>query len=91
VSLKSFRHREADPATFPFILCSSTNFYTKYLSMRSILPIVGLALLCAQGAFAQTSIALTLQDAMLRAHQYSPQIYTTTLAALLAHEDAIQA
>jgi outer membrane protein TolC len=59
--------------------------------MRSILPIVGLALLCAQGAFAQTSIALTLQDAMLRAHQYSPQIYTTTLAALLAHEDAIQA
>jgi outer membrane protein TolC len=58
--------------------------------MQSILPIVGLAL-CAQGAFAQTSIALTLQDAMLRAHQYSPQIYTTTLAALLAHEDAVQA
>jgi outer membrane protein TolC len=58
--------------------------------MRSILPILGLVL-CAQGAFAQTSISLTLQDAMLRAHQYSPQIYTTTLAALLAHEDAVQA
>jgi len=58
--------------------------------MQSILPIVGLAL-CAQGAFAQTSIALTLQDAMLRARQYSPQIYTTTLSALLAHEDTIQA
>jgi outer membrane protein TolC len=58
--------------------------------MQSILPIVLLAL-CAQAAFAQTSIALTLQDAMLRAHQYSPQIYTTTLAALLAHEDTVQA
>jgi outer membrane protein TolC len=58
--------------------------------MQSILPIVGVAL-CVQGAFAQTSIALTLQDAMQRARQYSQQVYTANLAALLAHEDAVQA
>jgi outer membrane protein TolC len=58
--------------------------------MQSILPIVGLAL-CAQGAFAQTSIALTLPDAMQRARQYSRQVYTANIAALLAHEDAVQA
>jgi outer membrane protein TolC len=58
--------------------------------MQAILPIVGLAL-CAQGALAQTSIALTLQDAMQRARQFSPQVYTANLAALMAHEDAVQA
>jgi len=58
--------------------------------MQSILPIVGLAF-CAQGAFAQTSIALSLQDAMQRARQYSQQVYTANIAALLAHEDTIQA
>jgi outer membrane protein TolC len=58
--------------------------------MQSILKVVGLAL-CAQGAFAQTSIALTLQDAMQRARQYSQQVYTANIAALLAHEDAVQA
>jgi len=58
--------------------------------MQSILPMVGLAL-CAQGAFAQTPIALSLQDAMQRARQYSQQVYTANIAALLAHEDAVQA
>src|ERR1700723_3161271 len=60
------------------------------VSMQFILPMVGLAL-CAQGAFAQTPIALTLQDAMQRARQYSQQVYTANIAALLAHEDAVQA
>jgi outer membrane protein TolC len=73
-----------------FIVCSCAKFYTVCVSMQSILPIVGLAL-CAQGAFAQTSIALTLPDAMQRARQYSQQVYTANLAALLAHEDAVQA
>jgi outer membrane protein TolC len=58
--------------------------------MQSILPVVGLAL-CAQSAFSQTSIALTLQDAMQRARQYSQQVYTANIAALLAHEDTVQA
>jgi outer membrane protein TolC len=58
--------------------------------MQSILPIVGLAL-CAQSTFAQTPIALTLQDAMQRARQYSQQVYSANIAALLAHEDAVQA
>jgi outer membrane protein TolC len=51
---------------------------------------MGLAL-CAQGGFAQTPIALTLADAMQRARQYSQQVYTANLAALLAHEDTVQA
>jgi len=63
--------------------------------MQSILPIVGLGLaLCCPGAFAQTPntpIALTLQDAMQRARQYSQQVYTANMAALLAHEDTVQA
>jgi outer membrane protein TolC len=58
--------------------------------MQSILRIAGLAL-CAQGAFAQTPLVLTLQDAMQRARKYSQQVYTANLAALLAHEDAVQA
>jgi outer membrane protein TolC len=58
--------------------------------MQSILTILALAL-CAQGAFAQTSIALTLQDAMQRAKQYSQQVYTANIGALLAHEDTVQA
>jgi outer membrane protein TolC len=58
--------------------------------MQSILPIVGLAL-CAQAAFAQTSIALSLQDALQRARQYSQQVYTANIAALLAHQDTVQA
>jgi outer membrane protein TolC len=60
--------------------------------MQSILPIMGLAL-CCQGAFAQTPvpISLTLQDAMQRARQYSQQVYSANIAALLAHEDTVQA
>ena len=34
---------------------------------------------------------LTLQDAMTRARQYSQQVYTTAFAALIAHEDTVQA
>jgi outer membrane protein TolC len=67
--------------------------------MQSILPIVGLGLaLCCQGLEAQTpaapttgTINLTLQDAMQRARQYSQQVYTANIAALLAHEDMVQA
>jgi outer membrane protein TolC len=58
--------------------------------MRSILPVVGLAL-CAQGAFAQSPIALTLQQAMQKARQYSQQVYSANIAALMAHEDTVQA
>ncbi|MDR3700912.1 MAG: TolC family protein [Candidatus Sulfopaludibacter sp.] len=65
--------------------------------MQSILPILGLGLaFSCQGAFAQTPasagpIAFTLQQAMVRARQYSPQIYTANLAALSAREDTAQA
>src|ERR1700726_125172 len=70
--------------------------------MRALphLPILlGLAL--CQAASAQTPatqtpapsgpIALTLQDALQRARQYAQQVYTANIAALLAHEDAVQA
>jgi outer membrane protein TolC len=65
--------------------------------MQSISPIVGLGVvLCCQGAWAQTpaapaSVTLTLSDAMQRARQYSQQIYSASIAALLAHEDTVQA
>lgn len=54
---------------------------------------LGLALLC-QGAFGQTPdvpLKLTLDDALARARQYSQTVYTASAAALLAHEDAVQA
>lgn len=66
------------------------------------LPVVLLAL-ALQAAFAQTPASppaqnpapgplnLTLQDALQRARQYAQQIYTANIAALLAHEDAVQA
>ncbi len=71
--------------------------------MQSLSPIVGLGvILCCQGAWAQTPAApagpaapapvtLTLADALQRARQFSQQIYTASTAALLAHEDTIQA
>jgi outer membrane protein TolC len=75
--------------------------------MRALhrLPIVLLGLALSQAAFAQTApssappqtpapsepITLTLQDALQRARQYAQQIYTANIAALLAHEDAVQA
>ena len=64
--------------------------------MQSFLPIMGLGLaLCCQGSETQTpaadSIVLTLQDAMQRARQYSPQVYSASIAALVAHEDTVQA
>jgi outer membrane protein len=37
------------------------------------------------------SINLTLNDAMQRAAQYGPQVYSAQFAAKLAHEDAVQA
>jgi outer membrane protein TolC len=54
---------------------------------------LGVALLC-QGAFGQTPVEplkLTLEDALARARQYSQTVYTASAAALLAHEDAVQA
>ena len=66
--------------------------------MQSILPIVGLGLVLCAGSMAQTPVApapgspaLTLQDAMQRARQYSQQVYSANIAALLAHEDTVQA
>jgi outer membrane protein TolC len=67
--------------------------------MRSILPTVGLGLaLCCQGSYAQSpptpapgTLALTLPDAMQRARQYSQQVYSANIAALLAREDTVQA
>ena len=38
-----------------------------------------------------TPINLTFEDAMQRARQYSQQVYTANIAALLAHEDMVQA
>jgi outer membrane protein len=63
--------------------------------MPSMLPTVGLgvALLC-RGAFGQTPaepLKLTLADALARARQYSQTVYTASIAALLAHEDTVQA
>ncbi|HEV3197468.1 MAG TPA: TolC family protein [Bryobacteraceae bacterium] len=70
--------------------------------MRALphLPILlGLAL--CQATSAQTPatqtpapsgpIVLTLQEALQRARQYAQQVYTANIAALLAHEDAVQA
>ena len=68
------------------------------ISMPRIPLTVALCLALAYGAAAQTSpspgsppINLTLQDAMQRARQYSQQVYTANIAALLAHEDTVQA
>jgi outer membrane protein TolC len=38
-----------------------------------------------------TPITLTLMDALQRAGQYSPQVYSAQFAARLAHEDSVQA
>jgi outer membrane protein TolC len=64
--------------------------------MQPRLPILGLCLaFCQQGVFAQAPnqgpITLTLQQAMVRAKQYSQQVYTANISALLAHEDTVQA
>jgi len=64
--------------------------------MQPRLTILGLCLaFCQQGVFAQAPnqgpITLTLQQAMVRARQYSQQVYTANISALLAHEDAVQA
>ena len=65
--------------------------------MTYILPTLGLGLALCLPAFSQTPSAgsaplrITLQDAMERAQKYSQQILTANLAALLAHEDSVQA
>jgi outer membrane protein TolC len=62
--------------------------------MRALphLPIVLMGLALCPGALAQTPpLNLTLADALLRARQYAQQIYTANIAALLAHEDTVQA
>src|ERR1039457_5912003 len=65
--------------------------------MKSILPTLGMGLALCLSAFAQTPAAgsapfrITLQDAMERAQKYSQQTLTANIAALLAHEDTVQA
>src|ERR1700704_7090965 len=60
--------------------------------MPSKLPIVVLGLALCPGAFPQSGpVNLTFEDALQRARQYAQQIYTANIAALLAHEDAVQA
>lgn len=60
--------------------------------MQSRLPILALLPLAL---FAQAPnqgpVTLTLEQAMVRARQYSQQVYTANIAALLAHEDTVQA
>jgi len=65
--------------------------------MKSILPTLGIGLALCLPAFAQAPssgsapLRITLQDAMERARRYSPQTLTANLAALMAHEDTVQA
>jgi outer membrane protein TolC len=62
--------------------------------MRALphLPILLSSLALCPGAYAQTPpLNLTLPDALQRAKQYAQQIYTANIAALLAHEDTVQA
>jgi len=62
------------------------------LSMKLLFP--SAVLVCTAGAFAQTPatpINLTLQDALERARKYSTQVLAANIAALLAHEDTVQA
>lgn len=60
--------------------------------MHSHFPKVGLCLALACRVLpAQAPITLTLPDAMQRARQYSQQVYSANIAALLAHEDTVQA
>src|ERR1035438_5825313 len=76
---------------------SCPEFYTKGLPMKSLLPTLGIGLALCLPAFAQTPSAgsaplrITLQDAMERAQKYSQQTLPANLAALLAHEDTVQA
>ncbi len=58
--------------------------------MPRLLPFAGL-LACA--ALAQTGppLQLTLQDALTRARAVNPQLLSASLAARIAHEDAVQA
>jgi len=65
--------------------------------MRYILPTLGIGLALCLPAFAQTPsdgsapLRITLQDALERAQRYSQQALTANVAALLAHEDRVQA
>jgi outer membrane protein TolC len=65
--------------------------------MSQLLPIAGITLALCRYACAQTPsdnappLRLTLQDALERAQKYSQQTLTANIAALLAHEDTVQA
>jgi outer membrane protein TolC len=65
--------------------------------MKSILPTLGIVLALCLPAFSQAPapgsapLRLTLQEALDRAKKYSPQTLTANLAALMAHEDTVQA
>jgi outer membrane protein TolC len=65
--------------------------------MRYILPVLGIGLALCLSAIAQTPSAgsvplrITFEDALERAQRYSQQTLSANLAALLAHEDRVQA
>lgn len=65
--------------------------------MPQILPITGIVLALCQYAYPQTPadnsapLRLTLPDAMERAQKYSQETLSANIAALLAHEDTVQA
>src|SRR5262249_37432952 len=67
------------------------------LPMAKTLPIVGIVLAVCQSAFTQNlpantvPLRLTLQDALQRAQKYSQTTFNANIAALLAHQDSIQA
>ncbi|HEY2018652.1 MAG TPA: TolC family protein [Bryobacteraceae bacterium] len=65
--------------------------------MPSKLPIVVVGMALCHGAWAQTPqtptapLTLTFQEALERARVNSPQIISANIAALIAHEDTVQA
>src|SRR5215469_10677706 len=72
----------------PFMPGSSPATYSFY--MRRFMTV---AVLFACAAMAQTgpTLQLTFQDAMARARAVNPQVLSASLAAQIAHEDAVQA
>src|SRR5215469_16678706 len=72
----------------PFTPRSSRATYAFYM-----LRFTPLAALFACAAMAQTgaTLQLTFQDAMARARAVNPQLLSASLAAQIAHEDAVQA
>src|SRR5579872_4909872 len=80
-----------------FLRCCSSCIHLPPDILNLSMPRSLLILALAFSAAAQvpppggTPVNLTLQDALQRAKQYSQQVYTANIAALLAHEDSVQA